>query len=250
MTARPVKFGTIDAGADRHVGRQRPLRDAGRSLIRDLSDAMRDELSELARRRLRRSSRWRSRTSIWSGSSAAAARQLGVEFFVDDLQPHRQGPARPDRGVVPHLLGQSGAAAAVRDQPVVQDALPHLNKLDVDVMTFECCTSDGMDLEVDRPDDHRQEDRHRRRRPPEPAGRAARTGRGSHSPGAEAHPGRAADRVQRLRVRPRRHEPADRVLQDGLDRARRQHRPEGARAARGALPGRRSALCAGRRNVT
>ena len=29
-----------------------------------------------------------------------------------------------------------------------KDALPHLNQLDVDVLTFECCTSDGMDLEL------------------------------------------------------------------------------------------------------
>ena len=29
-----------------------------------------------------------------------------------------------------------------------KDALPHLNKLDVDLLTFECCTSDGMDLEA------------------------------------------------------------------------------------------------------
>ena len=29
-----------------------------------------------------------------------------------------------------------------------KDALPHLNKLDVDVITFECCTSNGMDLEI------------------------------------------------------------------------------------------------------
>jgi 5-methyltetrahydropteroyltriglutamate--homocysteine methyltransferase len=29
-----------------------------------------------------------------------------------------------------------------------KDALPHLNQLDVDVLTFECATSDGMDLEL------------------------------------------------------------------------------------------------------
>src|SRR4029078_12406496 len=29
-----------------------------------------------------------------------------------------------------------------------KDALPHLNQLDVDVLTFECATSEGMDLEL------------------------------------------------------------------------------------------------------
>ena len=29
-----------------------------------------------------------------------------------------------------------------------RDALPYLNKLDVDVLTFECATTDGMDLEA------------------------------------------------------------------------------------------------------
>src|SRR5207247_6075173 len=63
-----------------------------------------------------------------------------------------------------------------------------------------------------------------------------------HPPCAAAHPGRAADRVQRLRVRPRRHEPAHRLLQDGLDRPRCEHRQKGAGAARGAVPGGRLPL--------
>ena len=37
--------------------------------------------------------------------------KLDIDDLVEDLQQHREGPARQDRSVVPHLLGQSVAAA-------------------------------------------------------------------------------------------------------------------------------------------
>ena len=52
--------------------------------------------------------------------------------------------------------------------------------------------------------------------------------------GAEAHRARAADRVERLRLRPPGLQPRDRVLQGQRDRAGLQHRPQGART--GARP--------------
>ena len=50
----------------------------------------------------------------------------------------------------------------------------------------------------------------------------------------EVHPGRQADPVQRLRVRPAGVQPDHRVLQDDGDRAGAEHRPQGARRSRSA----------------
>ena len=118
MTTRPVKFGTItpeligtSVGNDYYADQE--------ELIRDISTAMREELLELARRRLLDHSDGRAEHP--SGRHPARRRHAaGRRVLRRDLQQHRQGAARPDRGVGPHLLGQSGAAAALRDQPVVQ----------------------------------------------------------------------------------------------------------------------------------
>ena len=173
--------------------------------------------------------------------------QLGVEFFVEIFNRTVKG-LRDLTEVWAHTCwGNPAQQRLFATNQSYKDALPHLNELDVDVLTFECATSDGMDLEAigkaitDKKIAIGVVD-HRNLQVETP-----RTGRRSHPPGADAHPGRPADRVQRLRLRPRRHEPPHRLLQDGRDRARRQHRPEGAGAARGAMPRRRSALCAGRR---
>jgi hypothetical protein len=58
-----------------------------------------------------------------------------------------------------------------------------------------------------------------------------RGGGGRDPQGARPHPVRAADRVERLRVRPTGLQPRDRVLQGQRDRARLQHRARRARAA-------------------
>ena len=60
---------------------------------------------------------------------------------------------------------------------------------------------------------------------------------GAGPAGAGGHPGRQADPVDRLRVRPAGLQPDGRVLQDDRDRTGAEHRPQGARP-RGALRGR------------
>ena len=51
------------------------------------------------------------------------------------------------RGVVPHLLGQPGRPARGEPRSVLQGALPYLDQLDVDVITFEGAFNRGMDFE-------------------------------------------------------------------------------------------------------
>ena len=74
--------------------------------------------------------------------------QLGVEFFVDMFNNTVKG-LRDLTEVWCHTCwGNPAQQRLFATNQSYRDALPHLNKLDVDVITFECCTSDGMDLEV------------------------------------------------------------------------------------------------------
>jgi 5-methyltetrahydropteroyltriglutamate--homocysteine methyltransferase len=132
------------AGLDRHVHWQRLLSETGRLAV---CARRRDARGSTNWRALAaRSSRWRSRTSTSPAFSGAEDRcSSGV--LRRHVQPRREGPPRQDE-VWCHTCWESGAAAAVCDESVVREALPLLDKLDVDVMTFETCANDGLDLEA------------------------------------------------------------------------------------------------------
>ena len=74
--------------------------------------------------------------------------QFSVEFFVDVFNNTVKG-LRDLTEVWCHTCwGNPAQQRLFATNQSYREALPHLNKLDVDVITFECCTSDGMDLEV------------------------------------------------------------------------------------------------------
>ena len=77
--------------------------------------------------------------------------QLGVDFFVEVFNNTVKG-LRDLTEVWGHTPAGAIRRSSASSPPTscTQDALPYLNQLDVDVLTFECATSDGMDLEVDR----------------------------------------------------------------------------------------------------
>ena len=123
-------------------------------------------------------------------------------------------------------------------------ALEVLNQVDADVITFEMKSSNMMDLEDVGKAITKMKVCDRRDRPPHAAGGVADRGRRPGPPGAEAHPGGAAGAVVGLRHGPRGHEPAARVLQDGVAGAGHQHRAQGAGPAGGRVPGRGSEVLA------
>ena len=82
------------------------------------------------------------------GIQRGGGRSCGVEFFVEAFNRTVRAP-RSDRGVVLTPAGEIPRSSGCSPPTSrYKDALPLLNKLDVDVMTFECCTNDGMDLEA------------------------------------------------------------------------------------------------------
>ena len=146
MTARPVKFGTItpeligtSVGNDYYPDQQ--------SLIRDLSDAMRDELLELARAGCAIVQMEEPNIHLVSIQRGGGP-QLGVDFFVEIFNNTVKG-LRDLTEVWAHTCwGNPAQQRLFATNQSYTSALPHLNQLDVDVLTFECATSNGMDLEA------------------------------------------------------------------------------------------------------
>jgi 5-methyltetrahydropteroyltriglutamate--homocysteine methyltransferase len=146
MTMRPVKFGTItpeligtSVGNDHYASQE--------ALLHDISAAMREELMELASGGcaiVQMEEPNIHLVSIQRGSGP----QLGVEFFVEIFNETVKG-LRDLTEVWCHTCwGNPAQQRLFATNQSYKTALPHLNKLDVDVITFECCTSDGMDLEI------------------------------------------------------------------------------------------------------
>ena len=224
QTRKPVKFGAISGQMvatgvhDQHFKNRRDL-------IMALSKAMNEELHRARRCRL-------------PGDPGRGAgdprhgrrRRQGGDGRLPGrgLQP-RGGAACADKCEVwcHTCWGNPAAQRTETKRRFYTQALPYFDKLDVDVITFEAADNGGDEIEsFAKGISAAQEDRHRRHQPPHAAGGAARGGGGADPPRAEGDPGRAADRVDRLRLRPPGHEPPARVLQDGLAGARHEYRAQ------------------------
>ncbi|MEO8258266.1 MAG: cobalamin-independent methionine synthase II family protein [Acidobacteriota bacterium] len=146
MTGRPVKFGTItpeligiSVGNDYYPDQE--------SLIRAVSAAMRDELLELAGAGCAIIQMEEPNIHL-VGIQRGGGAQLGVEFFVEIFNDTVRG-LRDLTEVWAHTCwGNPAQQRLFATNQSYQAALPYLNQLDVDVLTFECATSDGMDLEA------------------------------------------------------------------------------------------------------
>ena len=145
MTDRPVTFGTItpeligtSVGNDYYPSQE--------ALIRDLSTAMREELVELARAGCAIIQMEEPNIHL-VGVQRGGGPQLGVDFFVEIFNNTVKG-LRDLTEVWAHTCwGNPAQQRLFATNQSYADALPHLNALDVDVLTFECATSDGMDLD-------------------------------------------------------------------------------------------------------
>jgi 5-methyltetrahydropteroyltriglutamate--homocysteine methyltransferase len=81
------------------------------------------------------------------GIQRGGGTQLGVDFFVEIFNHNVKG-LRDLTEVWAHTCwGNPAQQRLFATNQSYKDALPYLNQLDVDVLTFECATSDGMDLE-------------------------------------------------------------------------------------------------------
>ena len=145
VTTRPLKFGTITPEL---IGTsiQNEFYSSQADLIRDLSSAMREELVELARAGCALIQMEEPNIHL-AGIRRAGGAMLDVDFFVEVFNNTVRG-LRDSTEVWAHTCwGNPAQQRLFATNQSYRDALPHLNELDVDVLTFECCTNDGMDLE-------------------------------------------------------------------------------------------------------
>jgi 5-methyltetrahydropteroyltriglutamate--homocysteine methyltransferase len=146
MTLRPVKFGTItpeligtSVGNDYYSSQE--------ELLRDISAAMRDELRELADAGCAVIQMEEPNIHL-AGIQRGGGQQPGIDFFVEVFNNTVKG-LRDLTEIWCHTCwGNPAQQRLFATNQSYKDALPHLNKLDVDVLTFECATSNGMDLEL------------------------------------------------------------------------------------------------------
>jgi 5-methyltetrahydropteroyltriglutamate--homocysteine methyltransferase len=147
LTTRPVKFGTItpeligtSIGNDHYANQE--------DLLYDISGAMREELIDVARAGCTVIQMEEPNIHLIGVQRGGTGAALPVEFFVNIFNNTVKG-LRDLTEVWCHTCwGNPAQQRLFATNQSYKDALPHLNQLDVDVLTFECATSDGMDLEL------------------------------------------------------------------------------------------------------
>jgi 5-methyltetrahydropteroyltriglutamate--homocysteine methyltransferase len=146
LTPRPLKFGTItpeligtSVGNDHYASQQ--------ELFWDLSAAMREELLELAAAGCPVIQMEEPNVHL-AGIRRGGAAQFPVEFFVDAFNRTVRGLRELTEVWCHTCWGNPAQQRLFATNQSYAAALPLLNELDVDVLTFECAASDGMDLEA------------------------------------------------------------------------------------------------------
>ena len=147
MTDRPVKFGTItpevlglSIGNDFYPSHE--------ELIRDLSDAVREELDDLARAGCPVIQLEEPNIHLASVRRRTGVAELDIDFFVDVFNNTVKG-LREQTEVWCHTCwGNAAQQRLFAENQSYEQALENLNRLDVDVLTFECASTGGIDLEA------------------------------------------------------------------------------------------------------
>ena len=146
LTTRPVKFGTITpeliamAVRDRHYGDLRKV-------ILAISDALNEELNELADAGCKVIQMEEPQIHLLAAKGISDA-VLNPDFMVEVFNNTVRG-LRGKAEVWCHTCwGNPAAQRLFPQQPSYAPALDALNRCDADVITFETCSSEGMDLEA------------------------------------------------------------------------------------------------------
>ena len=147
MTDRPVKFGTItpevlglSIGNDFYEGHE--------ELITDISNAINDELADLARAGCQVVQLEEPNIHLASVRRRKGVAELDIDFFVEVFNNTVRG-LRDQTEVWCHTCwGNAAQQRLFAENQSYEQALENLNRLDVDVITFETASSAGMDLEA------------------------------------------------------------------------------------------------------
>lgn len=146
LTDRPVKFGTITPELIAMAVRDMHYKDI-RTAIMAVSDALNEELTELVNAGCRVIQMEETQIHLLAAKGLADKvlnPALMVEVFNNTVRGLR------DRAEIwcHTCWGNPAGQRLFKVQPSYAAAIGHLNQLDADVITFECASMGGMDLEV------------------------------------------------------------------------------------------------------
>ncbi len=244
LTAKPVKFGTITAEIIGLLCADHYYKDV-RSRILAISDALRAELHELADAGCPVIQIEEPQIHLLA-ARGFVNEVINPDFMVEVYNNTVKGLRDKTEVWCHSCWGNPSQQRMFAEIQSYKPAIEYFNRCEADVITFESCSSGGIDLEVigkgivDKKIAIGVIDHHTLQveRPEEVAS--------PHPTRLEVHLARAPRHLHRLRNGSRRHEPTPRLLQDGCARARDQHRPPRTRPSGGRVSGGRWSLFAGR----
>jgi 5-methyltetrahydropteroyltriglutamate--homocysteine methyltransferase len=146
LTTRPIKFGTITPELIAMSVRDLYYKDL-RKTIMAVSDALNEELAELVAAGCKVVQMEEPQIHMLA-AKGVADKVLNVDFMVEVFNNTVRG-LRGKAEIWCHTCwGNPAAQRIFKTQPSYAPALDGLNRLDADVLTFECCSMGGADLEV------------------------------------------------------------------------------------------------------
>jgi 5-methyltetrahydropteroyltriglutamate--homocysteine methyltransferase len=147
LTERPVKFGTITPEVlGLSVGND--FYDSYRELVMELSDAIREELTEVAACGCAALQLEEPNVHLASIRRRPGVEELDLEFFIDVFNNTVRGLRELTEVWCHSCWGNTAQQSMFAEHQSYGPALEALDSLDVDVLTFECASNGGMDLEL------------------------------------------------------------------------------------------------------
>jgi 5-methyltetrahydropteroyltriglutamate--homocysteine methyltransferase len=146
LTTKPVKFGTITAELIAMAVRDFHYKDLRKAILA-IADTLNAELTELANAGCKVIQMEEPQIHLLA-SKGLVDDVLNPHFMVEVFNRTVQG-VRSKAEVWCHTCwGNPGAQRLFNTQPSYAPAIEALNRVDADVITFETCSSGGMDLEL------------------------------------------------------------------------------------------------------
>lgn len=145
MTPKPVKFGSISADCLESIVSNEYYSDR-KELVLDICEIMRDEFLRLADsgcKVFQVEEPWVHRFDFHADDS-----EMSMEFYVEAFNKSVRGLREKLELWCHTCWGNPAQQRFYEVAKSYEPALEHMNELDVDVLTFECASTGGMDLDA------------------------------------------------------------------------------------------------------
>ena len=147
LTEHPVKFGTITPEV-LGLSVANDFYGSYRELVMDLSDAIREELHEVAAAGAAAIQLEEPNVHLASVRRRPGVEELDLAFFVDVFNNTVRGLREVTEVWCHACWGNTAQQSMFAEHQSYGPALEALDSLDADVLTFECASNGGMDLEL------------------------------------------------------------------------------------------------------